>query len=433
MSFSRLFIFLVFAGIIPIAVGWIFNAAFLVFVVYNAALLVLWAVDAVITPGKSCLEVSRICEERFSLGASNEVVIKVRNNSRYDLLIEFRDEIPQHFTAEKTTVKAYACKYSFGEAKYHVVPRKRGQFIFGCIHARYDGVLKLCKKFCRFETSMKCKVYPNLKDLNRCSLDAVSRLWLHDPSRRIKAYAMGTEFESLKEYTEGDDYRKINWMATARANKLIVNNYEPEKNQQVLILMDCSRVMNPEINGIKKLDYAVNSAFVLADSIIRSGDNAGLVVFDDKVRRFIKPGKGQEQFRLICESLYDVRENFVTADYEGVLSFINLHQKRRSLLCFFTEMFNCDEAARFAAALVKSASRHVPLIISIRDERVYKAAFMNIRSSDELFLKCAAIRLVNERENALKVLRSYGIACIDTAPDKLSMEVIKQYLKMKAG
>lgn len=432
MLFSSLFIILIFAGIIPIMIGWAFNGAFWLFLFYNIGLVLLWIIDIVITPGKRSLEVLRMCDDRFSLSADNEVRIKVRNNSRYNLTMELRDEIPQFFHVKNGRVNLTAFKHNYCEGKYCLIPQKRGEFQFGNIHCRYKGVLKLCVKSYIFEESRKYKVYPNLRDLKKYNLHANSKMRFLDGTQRERIYTIGTEFESLREYSEGDDYRKINWLATARVNKLIVNNYEPERNQQIFILTDCSRIMNSEINGIKKLDYAINSAFVLADATIKKGDNIGLAVFDDKVRCFIKPGKGPEQFKLIAESLYDIEENFVTADYAGVLTYLNLNHRRRSLLCIFTEIFNTAEAIAMASILKNSAKRHIPLIITIRDERLYETAGMDIENSEDVFLKSASIKLVKEREKALKIFRNSGIACVDTAPDKLSIKVINKYLEMKA-
>jgi len=432
MPFSNLFALLVLLGVIPIFVGLLTGGTLYIFLIYNAVLVLLLITDYFMTPGKKFIEVQRQCEEKFSLGTENEVMISVRNNSGYILDMTFRDEVPEYFDVKEEFVRIISLPHVECQGKYYVIPLKRGEFTFGKVHCRYRGVLKLCLKSAVFDLDGNYKVYPDLKDMRKFSLSTLKKSQMIYGMKKTKAYGIGTEFESLREYSEGDDYRKVNWMATARSNKLIVNTYEPEKNQQIFILLDSSRVMNSEIKNIKKLDYAINSAFLLADTALKKGDNTGLMVFDSEVKRFIKPGKGLGQFQLIAENLYNVQENFVSADYRGALAYLNEYQKRRSLLCIFTELFNADEALRMAAALKSIARRHIPLIITIKDMRLYDMANSDIKELNDVYNKSAAIKLADEREKVKKIFFESGIACLDIPPDKLSMEVVNKYLSMKS-
>jgi uncharacterized protein (DUF58 family) len=151
------------------------------------------------------------------------------------------------------------------------------------------------------------------------------------------------------------------------------------------------------------------------------------------VRRFVKPGKGTGHFQLIAENLYNVEENVVTADYENALTYLTGQQKRRSLLCIFTELFNKEEALRLAAVLKSIARNHVPLVVTIRDPRIHQLANATIRQTRDVFVKGAASRLEEERDKVQRVLRDSGIACMDIEPDSLSVEVINKYLNMKAS
>ena len=432
MPFSRLFAILVLAGVIPVLAGSLIGGAFIISLAYDFILTVLLAVDLIITPSARVLEVRRDCDERFSLAAENEIAVRIRNNSSHALKIDFRDDIPPCFECRYEKGKIKALPHAESTGRFFVKPQKRGEFPFGKLHIRYDGVMGLCSKRGIFDLEKSYKVYPNLRDIRKYNLRALKKNLVLEGGRKAGIYGSGTEFESLREYVEGDDYRKINWMATARYGRVTVNAYEPEKNQQVFIMLDSSRIMNAEINRIKKLDYAINSAFILADAVIGNGDKTGLVVFDSDVRRFVKPGKGTGHFRFIADSLYNIEENYVTADYERALVYLGGYQKRRSLLCIFTELFNPDEALRLAAALKSAAKRHIPVVITIKDTRVYEIAERPVRNEDDVFQKSAAIRLAEERERTKAVLRNSGIATVDVPPDKLSLEAINRYLAMKA-
>lgn len=431
MILSRLFLMLVIAGIIPVFAGAMLWSPLYAFLFYNIALILLLAADVLITPRKTSLEVFREYDGRFSLGAENRVLLKVRNNSDYKLNVRLKDEIPPYFTHEEADLSLSIMPRSEASQSYPVVPRKRGEYSFGNIHLRYGGRLGLCIRKMTVNAEAGCKVYPNIKDLQKYSLLTIKKNHMTGGLKRSRSYSTGTEFESLREYTEDDDFKKINWMATARVNKLIVNTYVPERNQQVMLMVDSSRVMNSEIEYIKKLDYAINSAFVLAHIVGENGDKSGLLVFDSNVRRFVLPGKGAGHFNLIAENLYNVEENLVTADYRGALQYLDANIGRRSLICIFTELFNHEEALQLAAALKSNAGRHVPLVITIRDPRLYESAETEITESGDLFLKSAAIKLVEEREKAAAIFGSVGIAHMDIEPDKLSLEVAVKYLSLK--
>ncbi|TYQ18310.1 UNVERIFIED_CONTAM: uncharacterized protein (DUF58 family) [Acetivibrio alkalicellulosi] len=432
MHFSRLFSLLILAGVVPIFIGAITGLHFYIFIIYNVFLITLLIIDHVITPKKKDFEVERICDEKLSMGAENEISINIRNNSNYKIDIEALDEIPQYIEFEKKVVKIKVHPHYDAEGKYIVIPQKRGEFLFGSIHIRYNGVLKLCSKKYKYDAIKKYKVYPNLKDLTKYGLAAIKKSQLMQGIKKIKSYGLGTEFESLREYNTGDDYRKINWLATARANKFIINTYEPEKNQQIMIMLDSSRVMNSEIKYIKKLDYSINAAFLLADVAIKKGDNVGVLVFDSSVKRYVKPGKGMGQFQLLAENLYNVEENFVSADYNGALRYLNQNQKRRSLLCIFTELFNTSEAFELSSALKNIAKHHIPIVITIKDMRLYEWEQSEVKTTNDIFLKAAAIKMVKEREQIMKVFHDSGIGVIDVPPDKLSIEVVNKYLQMKS-
>lgn len=431
---SKLFCLLLAAGAVPVLVGSFAGYGFYVFIIYNIIMFSLLAVDCIITPNRSKFEITRECEDKFSMGIENTVCIKFRNTSGRRLQADFRDEIPMYMKTEcdiAPTVTITAEPHSETSGSYIVIPLKRGEYHFGNIHVRFKGILGLCVKRATYKTGASCKVYPNLKDLRRYGLAAIHKNDIIYGSKKTNTFTLGTEFDSLREYAEGDDYRKINWMATARTDRLITNSYKPEMNQQVYIMLDCSRVMNSEINYVKKLDYSINSAFLLADVAIGKGDNTGLLVFDNELKRFVPPGKGPGQFQLIAENLYNVEEKLVSADYGNALLQLVQRQKRRCLLCIFTELFNTDEAMELARALKSIAGRHVPLIITIRDERIYKAAHESPANEKEIYIKSAAIKLIEERRKIAGIFKDSGIACIDVPPDRLSVEVVNKYITMK--
>ncbi len=431
MSFSRLFAFLFLLGIIPVLIGSLIGIGLYILIGYNLILFVMYFVDAKITPWPSSFEFERECDEKLSLGIDNEVIIKIRNNSDYHIYMEIRDDIPDYFKVDRHLLEIDIEPHFDNRVLYNVIPIKRGNYLFGDVHFRYPGVLKLCRKQGVSNLKNEYKVYPNLKDLRKYTLKSIKKINQIQGNKNIRKYGIGTEFESLKEYVEGDDYKKINWTSTARQNKIIVNSYEPEKNQNVFVIIDTSRVMNTEIDNIKKLDYSINSAFTLTQLALENGDNVGLMVFDNEVKRFVKPGKGIGHFQIIAENLYDIHESFVTSNYEESLKYLNNFQKRRSLLCIFTEPLNSEETISLAKKLKTFAKRHLPIVIAVKDSKINYIANKKVSNSYDVYNKSAALKLVEEREKMINIYKQYGIIYIDTEPDKLSIEVLNSYLNIK--
>lgn len=431
MAVSKLFTLLVALGVLPILAGQLIDGEIYIFFIYNLLLLSLLIVDFIMTPKKNSFEISRELEEKLSLGAENPIIIKTYNKSKYNLKAAFADEIPDSFHVEQKKLSMELKPFGETKGKYQVVPVKRGEYELGTLYMKYRSVLGLHYRVYRFPLHQRCKVYPNIKDLRRFSLSGIKKTE-QSGLKYAKGFNLGTEFESLREYSQGDDYRKINWNASARVNKLIVNEFQPEKNQTIFILIDSSRVMNSEINHIKKLDYAINSAFVLSEIALKKEDNIGLLIFDREIRRYVKPGKGTAHFKLLADTMYSIQENMVTSDYENALKYMNKQYGRRSLLCIFTELFNQEEALQIIKAVRGIAHKHVPLIISIRDTRLNEMTETQLKSTEDVYLKAAAMSILNEREKVKKAFQRSGIHCIDVPPDRLSLEVVNTYLEMKA-
>lgn len=444
MPIGKRFIYSILFGTLLILVGYLFNISVEVFIAYNLILFSVFVLDLLITPSKNDFEVNRICEEKFSLGCENKVSIKVRNNSRHKVNLILKDDIPNFFIYkivkenefildENRILENTVMPNEEGVFEYFLIPEKRGEFKFGNINIKFSGVIGLCQKQFKFDSSFIYKVYPNLKDLSKHTLANVKKNLILSGNKKIKSFYGGNEFESLSEYSYGDDFRKINWTATARNNRLIVNLYQPEKNQDVYIMVDCSRGMNSEINYIKKLDYSLNASTLLADLVLKNDDRIGLLVFDNKIRKFVKAGKGIGQFNLLIENMYNVSENLVSSSYWDAFLYFNKNQHKRSLICLFTQLDNVEETKHLLKSIKAYLNNHKILIISIKDLRIYESLDKPLNNEEDIYIKSSSIKLIDEERKIENLLRHSGVELINIPPDKLSLEVVNQYLIMKAS
>jgi len=398
----------------------------------NLAAVALFIADVILTPKPREFTLTREYEEKMSLGAVHTVSVTVRNSGAREVRGAVCDDLPEYISRADGKDPAKDIKallpYTDITFEYAVKPLKRGEFRLPRLHLRYDGVLGLVRRKKAVDTPESVlKVYPNMKDLSRYGISSLSRSLLISGVRQVRAFSDNGDFDSLREYTELDSMRSVNWAATARARKLMVNTFSPERNQYVYVMLDASRVMNTRYNNITMLDYGVNAAFLLSDYCIRGGDNIGIEVFSSEVLRFVRAGKGPEQFRLLSDQLYNVEQNEQAADYKGAALELSRAARRRSLVFVFTQLFNLEEAGRFTEAVKHCLAGHTVCAITIKDPRIDELA----RNAKEPSVRSAALNFRLERRRISALLTASGIMNMDIEPDKLSMTAVSVYLDLK--
>ena len=406
--------------------------AVLTCVLTNLAAAALFVTDLLLTPRPRVFTVTRECEERLSLGAVHEIFLTVRNGGTRTVRGAVCDDLPEYVARADGKDPAGDCRdlppYTDVTFSYRVKPLKRGEFRLPRIHLRYEGILGLVRRSLAVDTPEGVlRVYPNMRDLSRYGISSLFRSLLVSGIRQVRAFSDNGDFDSLREYTERDSLRSVNWAATARARKLMVNSFSPERNQYVYVMLDASRVMNARYENISMLDYGINAAFLLSDYCIRGGDNIGIEVFSSRVLRFVRAGKGPAQFRLLSEQLYDVEQNEQAADYAAAALELSRAARRRALVFVFTQLFNLEEAGRFAEAVRRYLAGHTVCAITIRDPRTETLA----ESAEDASLRAAALRFRTERRRISALLTGAGIMNMDIDPDRLSLTAVSVYLDLK--
>ncbi len=428
------FIKILSAGMIPLIIlGFINNQFALVFfLLYNLILIGLLSTDRILTPKESVLIIERISDDKLYFKDMNKIEFKVKNIYEKPLKIEIKDDFPSlHFNIHSSELFKTVQPGQEEIFSYELIPSKRGSYVFQNIYLRYHGILGLCKKYAVIERPFEYKVYPNLKNISRYRLIVQKNRLLTAGNRKVSLRGMGTEFESLKEYVEGDDYRKINWMATARENKLIVNQYEAEKNQPVYILIDTGRSMSYSIRGYKKLDFSINAAIILSDIVNQKGDNSGLMIFNTEVSKIIPPGKGDSHRNEIMEALYHIEDTKLSSDYQGAFLELANRQKRRSIVFIFTDFETGEESKELIAAIPILSKRHVPVIITIENESLKTITLSDGNSLKDTYNKAMAEELLLNRKNIIRSLNQSGILCIESPAEDFAINTVNQYLLLK--
>lgn len=377
-------------------------------------------------------DVTREHDTKLSLGADNPVHIRIRNRSRRPATFWLRDEPPDQFTIETRLMSGSIAPLGVWQRTYHVKPLRRGDYAFGAITLRWLGPLGLMVRQGRVPLAAPVKVYPNLIDVRKYDL-ALRRNRLQEMGLRAsRMLGEGTEFERLREYLPDDEFRRINWKATARRNRPVTIEYQTERSQSVIAVLDVGRLMQSPVAQIAKLDYVVNAVLLLAYVATGKGDKVGMLTFADSVTRYLNPRAGRGQFYRMLELLYAVEAEPVEPDYGRALSYLSLKHRKRALVVIFTDLSGGLSMEALVTQVSRLARRSLPLVVTISDPDIHAAARQRPDDSLGVYQRAAAAQLLDERQLALDTLQRQGVLTLDVPANQLSIAVINRYLELKA-
>ena len=410
---------------------WLLTATLL----YDVLLGVFAAADYLASPvPERALSVSRFVEDKLSLGAANAVTVEARNGSGLPLKVTFRDDPPYQFAltgpAEQTLTLTPDNRPE--RFSYHVTPPAKGDFFFGDIYVRYEGRLGLVSRLGRLPARRPIKVYPNLIETEKYELLARRGRLQQLGIRAARIRGGGSVFESLREYVPGDEYKKIDWNATARRGKLITRQYEAERSQNILLLLDTGRTMLQPVQKMAKLDYVVNTALMLAYVAAASDDKIGMMAFDADVRVFLPPAKSKAQVYQIVESLYNMEARMVESDYREAFQNLATRWRRRSLVVLFSDLVDPDSSAQILDAVPMIEDLHRVVCVTVSDPHIVAAAKAVPDTAAGVYQKAVALQVLQERRQAISILKRRGVWTIDSPPEALSADLINHYLDLKS-
>jgi len=376
-------------------------------------------------------DISRQHEPRLSLGADNPVRLTVHNRGRRPATIWLRDEPPDASEIDSRVLSGMAPARGAWHGLYHVRPLRRGDYRFSDLNLRWQGPLGLIVRQARVAAAEPVKVYPNLLDVRRYDL-LLRRNRLQEMGlRHTRMFGEGTEFERLREYLPDDEFRRIDWKATARRNRPVTIEYQTERSQNVVAVLDIGRMMQSPIARMAKLDYVVNAVLLLAYVATGKGDKLGLMTFADDVEAFISPRQGRGQFYRMLEALYGVEAQPVEPDYGRALNYLALKQRKRALVVIFTDLSGGMSMQSLVSHTAVLARRSLPLVVTISDPDVHAAVHQRPRDSLSAYQRAVAARLLDERQVVLDSLRRQGVLTLDVPANQVSLAVLNRYLELK--
>jgi uncharacterized protein (DUF58 family) len=295
-----------------------------------------------------------------------------------------------------------------------------------------EGRLGLVYSFYRLPARERVPIYPNLLKMREYELLRHRGLLRQMGVRQTRLRGLGTEFESLREYTPDDEFRRIDWKATARRGKPIVRDYQVERSQHVFLLYDAGRNMLAEVEGMRKFDAVLNTGLMLAYVAAQMEDKVGALVFADEVDQFVPPQRGRAQVAKLVEALHAVQPRMVEADYLYAITYLAQRWRKRSLIVLFTDLIDPDASRVLLHALAGLARQHLCVCVTVSDPRLHAWSEQYPQTPEQLYRRAVATQVLTDRVAVVRTLERMGVFTVDAEPETLVPALVNFYLQAKA-
>lgn len=377
------------------------------------------------------MQARRIMGDKLSNGEENEVRIPVGNQYPFRVVVTVIDEAPVEFQQRNLCVSFDLAPGRQAEQNYFLKPVRRGIYTFGRLRVFVSTPLSLVQRRYSFEKEKTVAVYPSFLSMRKYELLSFAGLQTGSGAKRIPVVGISTSFDQIKPYVQGDDPRTVNWKATARCNRLMINAYTAERSQQVYCLIDKGRTMQSPFQGMTMLDYAINATLVLSNIILKKGDRAGLLTFSNQQGTLIKADNQRLQLNRINEALYSQQTHFLESDFEQLCIMVSRQVTTRSLLILFTNFDTVSGMKRHLPGLKRLAANHLLLVVLFENTEINQALTLKPGNLRDIYFKVLVGSFILEKKKIAGELKKAGIHTLLTDPRELTANAINRYLELK--
>jgi uncharacterized protein (DUF58 family) len=378
------------------------------------------------------LQVSLECPDTMSVGQTAGVWIGLHNPTTRPIQVGVHVYAPSSMGRAPARQQVAMGPGQWGRADVRITPTGRGYCLLGPLTIRTPGRWGIAGRQQTLLVTERIKVYPALPGRKEVALRLNSPRFLMSGIRPSKSRGEGTAFDSLREYHPDDEFRRINWRATARAGKPISNTYIQERNQRVLLMMDAGRTMSTSIGGFTRFELAIDSGVALAELAANLGDHVGMMAFGRQPLAVVAPKGGKANSRRILDQLFDLYPTLDASNYHNAFSALLARFSRRALLVLLTELTDPSAMESLFRAMPALVTRHLVVVGAVTDPAVIELCRAAPLSSEEVYLKAAAEASLATRRASAQRLRSMGATVIDAGPMQLPGRLADEYLRIKA-
>ncbi len=426
---------LLFVSLVPCIVSTsllIWSDLYLVVAVVDLLVAAVAVSDLLSVPGPTTFEAARQATLIASLDKPHPITVVIRNLSGTDHEISLRDDAPDEFQQEPDSFQLLLRARSQASFDYQLKAFRRGAFQLQRVYVRARSRLGLWRRYLEYPVASRIHVYPDMQQLSEYAVLArTNRLSLMGV-RRTRKIGQDNEFERLRDYSPDDNYKHIDWRATARRNKLTVKDFQMNQSQRLIFLMDCGRMMTNTVHGISLLDHAFNAMLMLGYVALRQGDSVGLLCFSDRIHIYVPPHGGMQQMNRLLHASFDRFPQLVESRYDEAFLYLSAHCKKRSLVVLITNVIDEVNANQVRQYLQSLTGQHLAVGVLLRDHALFRAADATNPQGRDLFRAAAAATILSWRQQLLSDLQHRGVLSVDAFPEDLTAPLINRYLEIKA-
>lgn len=381
---------------------------------------------------KDLITAQRTISEQLSLGDENKVILKVKSYYNTPVFLNIIDEVPYQLQLRDLNFRLNLEPNGEKTLNYTIKPTTRGIYEFNDINIYASTFLGLIERKYAIKAKHEVGVYPSILQMRKHEFQVFTKTAINQGVKKIRRLGNTNEFEQIKNYVTGDNYKHINWKATSRRSKLMVNQYQDEKSQQVYCVIDKSRSMKLPFDGLSLLDHAINSSLVMSNVALRKGDKAGLITFSNKIGAQLKATRNAVQLKKIMEILYKQKTDFLEANFELLYQSLRRTAQGRSLVLLYTNFESMYSLERALPVLRKINKHYLLVTIFFENTEISNASEMECENVGDIYLKTFAKKFTDEKKMMVMELRKHGIQSILSKPENLSVNSINKYLELKS-
>lgn len=429
---QRFFYYMALIAVVFLVSYWI-PVLFTVAMLMAFLLLILLSFDFwLLYQNKTAISAERHLPEKFSNSDNNPVPIRIRSTYNFSTTIEVIDELPVQFQKRDFFYATILPPLEQHKFEYSVRPVDRGEYEFGHLNVFCASPLKIFKRRFQFQNRQLVKVYPSIMQMQKYDFLAISNSLTLLGLKKIRRIGHTSEFEQIKEYVVGDDFRTINWKATAKHADLMVNQYQDEKSQPIYSIIDTGRVMKMPFNGLKLLDYAINASLAFSNVALKKQDKVGLLAFSKDIEQFLPAQQKPSYLSKILETLYNINTAFYDSDYSLLYAHIKRKIRQRGLLLLYTNFEHLSALKRQLPYLQALSKKHLLVVIIFENTELKQLLYSEATNLQDIYHKTIAEKFDYEKRLMVLELQKHGIQSVLTKPEDLTINTINKYLEIKA-
>jgi len=378
------------------------------------------------------IKARRLLPDKFSNSDDNLVPITIINKYPIKIEITVIDELPVQFQKRDFNYKTTLQPNEVHDFSFKVRPVERGEYYFGCLNLFCSSALKIVKRKFQFQNEQMVAVYPSFIQMQKYDFLAINNNLTEFGLKKIRKIGNTSEFEQIKAYVQGDDFRTVNWKATAKTGHLMVNQFQDEKSQPIYSIIDTGRVMKMPFNGLKLLDYAINSTLAFSNVALKKHDKVGMLTFSKTVDSFLPAVQKLTYLNTILERLYNLNTQFTDSDYGILYAQLKRKVNQRSLLLLYTNFEHISALKRQLPYLQAISKKHMLVVVLFKNTELDSLLSQDAENLQAIYHKTIAEKFSFEKRLMVKELKKNGIQSILTAPEQLIINTINKYLEIKA-